>query len=195
MESKLRLNRFDTRKLSLTASLAAIYTIFRLVPLSRFIGTSGFLTASGMVTPIIGVLIEPEYGVLAVFIGTMVASFAPWNPGLRFGGLDFIPGALNLLVVSLAVRGRRNEACVILLGIIALFAVTPFTTVFVGSNLGSPPLPYFWFHLVALAILASPLSKSLPTWLKSGNYSRIAASVGIMAFAGTMAEHISGGVL
>src|SRR5713101_7307429 len=114
MESKLRLHRFDARRLSLTASLAAVYTIFRLVPLSRFIGASGFLTASGMVTPIIGVLIEPEYGVLAVLVGTMVASFAPWNP-LRFAGLDFIPGALNLLVVSLAIRGRRNEASVILL--------------------------------------------------------------------------------
>ncbi len=188
------MNRFDTRKLSLTASLAAIYTIFRLVPLSRFIGTSGFLTASGMVTPIIGVLIEPEYGVLAIFVGTMVAFLAPWNP-VKFAGLDFIPGALNLLVVSLAIRGRRNEASVILLGLIALFAITPFTRVFVGSNLGSPPLPYFWFHLVALAILASPISKSLPVWLKSGNYSLIAASVGIIAFAGTMAEHISGGIL
>jgi hypothetical protein len=180
--------------MSLTASLAAVYTVFRLIPLSRFIGGSGVLTVSGMVTPIIGLLIEPEYGVLAVFIGTMVASFAPWNP-LRFAGLDFIPGALNLLVVSLAVRGRRILASLVLLGTIAAFVLTPYTSVFVGSNLESPPLPFFWMHLLALGILVSPLSKWLLAGLRSANYSRIAVGVGVLAFAGTMTEHISGGIL
>ena len=180
--------------MSLTASLAAVYTVFRLIPLSRFIGTSGFLTASGMVTPIIGLLIEPEFGVLAVFVGTIVASFAPWNP-LRFAGLDFIPGALNLLVVSLAVRGRRIQASLVMLGTIAVFVLTPHTSVFVGSNLDSPPLPFFWMHMLALGILASPASNWLGSWFRSANYSRIALGVGIVALAGTMTEHISGGIL
>jgi len=147
-----------------------------------------------MVTPIMGILIEPEYGVLAIFIGTMVGSFSPLNT-LRFAGLDFIPGAMNLVVVSLALRGRRIQAGAILVAVIALFALTPNTRVFVGSSLGSPPLPFFWLHLLALGVLVSPPSKKLVDWLQTRTYSRVAASIGIAGFAGTMVEHLSGGIL
>ncbi len=194
MRTSHRFGGFDTRKLSLTAALAAIYTIFRLIPISRLIGINGSITASGMVIPIIGTLVEPEYGVLAIFIGTMVASFSPLNP-LRFAGLDFIPGAMNLVAVSLALRGRRLRVSMILLTIIALFALTPNTRIFVGSNLESPPLPFFWLHLLALGVLASPLSKNIVDWLQTRTYSRVAASIGIAAFGGAMIEHLSGGIL
>lgn len=187
------MRQVDTRKLALTAALAAIYTIFRLIPLSKLIGISGFITASGMVIPIIAILIEPEYGVLVVIIGTFIGSLSPFN-SLRFAGLDFVPGAIYLLIASLAVRGKIYQAGAVLLSIIALFSITPNTRIFVGA-FASPPLPYFWLHLVALVLLASPLSRNIPKWLQSKNYARVAASVGIVGFAGTMAEHLSGGIL
>lgn len=186
--------RFTPRKLALTASLAAVYTVFRLIPVSKFLGLQGFLTANGMVTPILGFLLDPSYGLLAVFIGTIVASFAPWNP-LRFGGLDFLPGTLNLLVVSLAIRGRRIEAGFIFIAVIVAFTLTPFTRVFVGTNLLSPPVPYFWLHLVALVLLLSPLSADLGNQLRSGSYADVGTAIAIIAFAGTMIEHLTGGIL
>src|SRR2546430_35610 len=106
--------RSGLRKLTLTASLAAIYTVFRAIPISSLIGISGSITAAGMIAPIIGILLEPAYGIVAVFTGTIVASLFPWNP-LRFYGLDFLPGALNVTLVSLAVRGRRTEATLMFL--------------------------------------------------------------------------------
>ncbi len=186
--------RFETRKLALTAALAAIYAIFRLIPLSKLIGISGTITASGIVIPIIAILIEPELGVLAVLIGTMVASLSPLNP-LKFAGLDFLPGTMNLLVASFAVRGQRLKACAALLVAIALFALTPNIKIFVGSNLYSPPLPFFWLHIAALGVLASPISKKIVDWLRSRDYTRVAASIGIVSFAGTMTEHVTGGIL
>ncbi len=187
------MRQVDTRRLALTAALAAIYTIFRLIPLSKLIGISGFITASGMVIPIIALLIEPEYGVLAVITGTFIGSFSPLN-SLRFAGLDFMPGAIYLLIASLAVRGKIYQAGTVLLAVVALFSITPNTRIFVGA-FASPPLPYFWLHLVALGLLVSPLSRNIPKWLQSKNYARVAASVGIVGFAGTMAEHLSGGIL
>ncbi len=210
------------RKLTLTASLAAVYTIFRAIPISTLIGTSGRITAAGMAAPLIGFLLEPSYGIAAVFVGTIIASLFPWNP-IKFYGLDFIPGALNVTLVSLVVRGRRMEAALMLLVTIGLFIINPYTRLFVGSSLLSPPIPYLWMHLVALFVLISPLSKDIAAkigadqlkaakimatwswrniktwpritrWLITQN-GRPAGAIAVLAFAGTMIEHVSGGIL
>ncbi len=186
--------RADLRKLTLTASLAAVYTIFRVIPISRLIGISGSITAAGMVVPIIGVLLEPSYGIATVFVGTLIASLFPWNP-LKFYGLDFLPGALNVALVSLAVRGRRTEAILMFLAVIGLFLINPFTTLFVGARYLSPPIPYLWLHLIALLVLISPVSRNLAQRLSSGNYSRLLTGVVVVAFTGTMIEHLTGGIL
>src|SRR5881398_507968 len=214
--------RSGLRKLTLTASLAAIYTVFRAIPISSLIGISGSITAAGMIAPIIGILLEPAYGIVAVFTGTMVASLFQWNP-LRFYGLDFLPGALNVTLVSLAVRGRRTEATLMFLVMIGLFFINPYTSIFVGRALLSPPIPYLWMHLAALIVLVSPLSKNLGTRLSlsrpepkvtsaTATWKNIRAwpkllhaavllnkslggAIAILAFTGTMIEHLAGGIL
>lgn len=182
------------RKLTLTASLAAVYTIFRAIPISSLIGISGSITAAGMIAPIVGILLEPAYGIVSVFIGTGVASFFPWNP-LKFYGLDFLPGALNVALVSLAVRGRRTEATMLFVIMLGLFTINPFTTIFVGSNLLSPPVPYLWMHLAALLVLVSPLAKNLGRRITSVHYPSLVWPVVVLAFTGTMLEHVTGGLL
>src|SRR5438046_10297247 len=186
--------RSGLRKLTLTASLAAIYTVFRAIPISRLIGISGSITAAGMIAPIIGILLEPAYGIVAVFTGTMVASLFPWNP-LRFYGLDFLPGALNVTLVSLAVRGRRTEATLMFLVMIGLFFINPYTSIFVGSASLSPPIPYLWMHLAALIVLVSPLSKNLALKLGSHHYANYVMPLAVLAVTGTRIEHLRSGLL
>src|SRR5213594_3079945 len=184
----------ETRKIALTSSLAALYTVFRAIPVSKLIGIPGFITAGGMIAPVLGILLEPSYGVFAVFVGTTLASFIPGN-GLRFFGLDFLPGATNVVLVSLVARGRRKEALLIFLVMIALFLINPFTEIFVGANLGSPPVPYLWLHLVALGFLASPLARDVRGRLTSGSSRQVLFGVFTLALTGTMVEHVTGGVL
>ena len=184
----------DTRKLTLTATLAAVYVVFRAIPIDKLIGINGTITAAGMIAPIIGILLEPAYGIVAVFTGTMVASLFPWNP-IKFAGLDFLPGALNVTLVSLAVRGRRTEATLMFLVTIALFIINPYTSIFVGSGLLSPPIPYLWMHLAAMIVLVSPLTKNLATSITSHHYSSLIRPVAVLAFTGTMLEHLTGGIL
>ncbi len=182
------------RKLALTASLAAIYTIFRAIPLASLIGISGTITAAGMIAPIVGILLEPAYAITAVFTGTMIASFLPWN-GFTLDGLGFIPGALNVALVSLVVRGRRTEATMMFLITLGLFVIHPYTSLFVGSALFSPPIPYLWMHLAALIVLVSPLSKGLGQRISSHRYTNIVWPITVLAFTGTMIEHAGGGLL
>ena len=168
--------------------------MFRAIPIDQLIGINGTITAAGMIAPIIGILLEPAYGIVAVFTGTMVASLFPWNP-IKFAGLDFLPGALNVTLVSLAVRGRRTEATLMFLITIALFVINPYTRIFVGSAEFSPPVPYIWMHLAALVILVSPLTKNLSTKITTHQYASLVRPMAVLAFTGTMIEHLTGGLL
>src|SRR3989449_4728435 len=137
---QIRRNRFDTRMITLTASLTALYVIPRTIILDRLIGVSGSITFSGIITPVLGVFLAPSYGIFAVFIGTMIAAFIPGSAGtLKFGGLDFLGGALNVALISLLVRGRRTEATFMYVATLGLFVINPNTEIFVGSNFPACP--------------------------------------------------------
>src|SRR3989454_3493385 len=205
---QIRRNRFDTRMITLTASLTALYVIPRTIILDRLIGVSGSITFSGIITPVLGVFLAPSYGIFAVFIGTMIAAFIPGSAGtLKFGGLDFLGGALNVALISLLVRGRRTEATFMYMATLGLFVINPNTEIFVGSNfpslpipfqwlrLPSPPVPYLWLHLVALAVLVSPLTRNLRDSFVFGARRDLAKAVLVVAFIGTMIEHVTGGIL
>ena len=205
---QIRKNRFDTRMITLTASLTALYVIPRTIILDRLIGINGAITFSGIITPVLGVFLAPSYGIFAVFLGTMIAAFIPGSAGtLKFGGLDFLGGALNVALISFLVRGRRTEATFMYLASLGLFVINPTTEIFVGSNfpslpipfqwfsLPSPPIPYLWLHLVALALLVSPLTRNLGDRFSFGSRRDLAKAVLVVAFIGTMIEHVTGGLL
>jgi hypothetical protein len=194
--------------ITLTASLTALYVIPRTLILDRLIGISGNLTFSGIITPVLGVFLAPSYGIFAVFVGTMIAAFIPGSAGaLKFGGLDFLGGALNVALISFLVRGRRIEATLMYVAIIGLFIINPNTEIFVGTNLPrlpspynglslpSPPIPFLWLHLIALVVLVSPLTRNLLDRFRFGSRRDLAKAVLIVSFIGTMIEHLVGGIL
>src|SRR3989442_6615815 len=101
---------FDTKRITLTASLAALYIIPRTIPLDRLIGVSGSITFSGIITPVLGVFLAPSYGIFAGFLGTMIAAFIPGSARrFQFVGLDFLRGAVKLALINLLDPGQRNE--------------------------------------------------------------------------------------
>lgn len=194
--------------ITLTATLTAVYIVPRTILLDRLIGVNGSITFSGIVTPVLGFFLAPSYGILAVFIGTMIAAFIPGSAGtLKFGGLDFLGGALNVALISLLVRGRRTEAILMYAATLALFVINPNTEIFLGSNfpklqvpfqwltVPSPPIPYLWLHLVALVVLASPLTRTLGDAFRFGSRRILVRAVLVGAFVGTMLEHVTGGIL
>ena len=205
---QIRKNKFDTRMVTLTAVLAAVYVIPRTIFLDRLIGVNGAITFSGILTPVLGFFLAPSYGILAVFIGTMIAAFIPGSAGtLKFGGLDFLGGALNVALISLLVRGRRTEAILMYIATLGLFIINPNTEIFVGSNfpklsapfqwltVPSPPVPYLWLHLIALAVLVSPQTRNMGDAFSFGARRTLAKAVFATAFVGTMQEHVTGGIL
>src|SRR5260370_28422547 len=145
---QIRKDRFAPRMIALTASLTALYVIPRTIILDRLIGINGAITFSGIITPILGVFLAPSYGIFAVFLGTMIAAFIPGSAGtLKFGGLDFLGGALNVALISFLVRGRRTEATFMNIATLGLFVINPNPKFFVGRSFQSLPIPFKWFRL------------------------------------------------
>src|SRR5437899_10628956 len=91
--------------------------------------------------------------------------------------------------------------------ILSLFVINPNTEIFVGTSLPnlpppfpwlrlpSPPVPYLWLHLVALGVLVSPLTRNLRASFVFGARRDLAKAVFVVAFIGTMIEHVTGGIL
>ncbi len=165
--------------------------------------------AGDFLAPLYGILLGPLLGPLAIAIGT-VAGFATGAPPV-FLGLDFLPGASCAAVVGLVIRRKQIESSILNSGLILVFLLLPFTSVFV--QVGNFLVPYVWLHLVGVALLVSPISRKAggevtkdwtgfrgnpPQFHKlrwSGYLWQHFLAFLVLAFAGTLAQHLMGGIL
>jgi uncharacterized membrane protein YeaQ/YmgE (transglycosylase-associated protein family) len=178
--------RLNTRQLTLAAVLAAVYLVLRSTPTFQMVGISGRFTAGDFMLPTIVLLAGPWGGLAAVFVGTILA-FAVSPP--IFFGLDFLPGIVNVAIMGSVLSSHRQVARLVYIIVFATFLVSPYSLLF-----GYGYVPYAWLHIIALAILLSPVSAKIPSWLEGRGLHQLAA-VGTLAFIGTMAQHLTGGLL
>jgi len=175
-----------TRQITLAAVFAIVYFILRVVPTFSMIGISGQFTAGDFLLTSIALTAGLWSGTISVLIGTIIAY--PIRAPV-FLGLDFLPGVANVFIAALLLAGKRRIAQVSYIGILVAFLASPYSLVY-----GYDHIPYVWLHVIALAILLSPVAARIPSWSKRGGYLGIAA-IGILAFVGTMAQHLVGGLL
>jgi hypothetical protein len=150
------------------------------------IGISGQFTAGDFLLTAIALTAGLWSGALSVLVGTIVAY--PIRPPFFFG-LDFLPGLVNVSMAALLFSGRQRIAQASYIVILVAFLASPYSLLY-----GYDHIPYVWLHLIALAVLLSPATSRIPSWSKRGGYYG-AAAVGILAFVGTMAQHLAGGLL
>ncbi len=187
----MKTSRSKSAKIALTAVFAALYFVLRSLPnpipfLFQMIGVSGRFTAGDFLLTIVALVAGLGGGVLSVFIGTVLAY--PMS-GTPFLGLDFLPGVMNILIVGLILGNRRRIAQGAYIALLLLFLVSPYSLLF-----GYGDVPYTWLHVVALVLLLSPVIARVPNWIvRNDNYQL--AAVATLAFVGTMAQHLTGGLL
>jgi len=110
-----------------------------------------------------------------------------------FLGLDFLPALVNAVALGLLVR--RKWAPVVALYIVLLvgFLLNPLTSIFI--NVGGYSFPFVWLHIAAFIVLLSPLGRKAGQWIETLKPAFLAAGIAIMAFIGTMMQHLMGGIL
>jgi len=175
-----------SRQITLAAVFAVVYFILRSVPTFQMIGIAGSFTAGDFVLTTLALIGGLWSGALAVVAGTILA-YASRAP--LFYGLDFLPALLNVAIVTLIVSKRHHIAQAAYLIVLLAFVVSPYSLTFAFGY-----IPYTWLHLVALVLLFSPLTTKVPRWLHASDFHQFLAVL-LLAFVGTMAQHLMGGLL
>jgi hypothetical protein len=106
-----------------------------------------------------------------------------------FFGLDFLTAFVNTVAIGFLMKRKWAPVVVLNFFLLVAFAVNPLTTLFFG------PVPFFWLHLVAFLVLISPLGRKAGQWVETLKPKFLTAGVAILAFVGTMMQHLTGNIL
>jgi hypothetical protein len=194
MSNLRNLNR-NTKAIAAIAIFAALYSVIRQIPMGPMIGLSTNFSVSDCLAPIYGIILGPYVGGASVLLGTFLA-MALGKP-VVFMGLDFLPAFVNVVAIGFLMRKKWVPAIILNVALLVIFAVNPLTTLFFNIPIGSSVItvPFFWLHIVALIVLISPLGYKAPSLIKSLKPAFIAIGVAILAFIGTMMQHLTGNIL
>jgi hypothetical protein len=180
-----------TKQIALLTIFTAFYIVLRFIPFSAIIGPSGgYLSLSDFLAPIIGILLGPYVGGLSVVIGNLGA-IGLGRPMLFFG-LDFLPDLMAVLATGFLVQQKRSKWAIVVglnAALLAIFLLNPLTSVFVFS------VPFAWLHIVAFILLLTPLSLMAGKWLYTIDIRKVTIGVLVLAFIGTMMQHLTGNIL
>lgn len=181
-----------TKQIALTAIFAAIYAVFRIIPTVPMIGAPGVtFSLSDILAPLYGIILGPYIGGLSVLIGTFTAMSVKTPV---FLGLDFLPAFVNAVALGFLVRRKWLPVIILNVILLAAFIANPLTLVFVplGSNFS---FPFMWLHIIALIVLISPLALMATKWIEKSKVNLAVAGFAILAFIGTMMQHLMGNIL
>ena len=175
---------------------AALYAVLRIMPTVPMVGGSGaYFSVSDIAAPLYGSILGLLTGGSSVILGTYLAmAFGRPAP---FLGLDFLPATVNAIAIALLLK--RKWGVVILLNAILLitFLLHPFTTILINIPIGDSliSIPFAWLHIVAFIILLSPLPRKAVDWVLTLETRNIAKGLAVLAFVGTMMQHLMGNLL
>jgi hypothetical protein len=175
-------SRNDAKTIASIAVFAALYAVLGYIPLFYIFGSYGqLITASLVVAPIIGIILGPAGGCLAVAIGGIVGMVITGSTPL--GIFTFLPGALDALCTGLAFRGKWYISAAIFATFIVAFAALP--------SIGDARW-FVWFDAVGLFLLLSPATTLAAEYIRTFNAQKLVMGMGIFAFIGVLADHIIG---
>ncbi|MCW4042835.1 MAG: hypothetical protein NWE90_03830 [Candidatus Bathyarchaeota archaeon] len=187
-----------SNSIMLVASLAAVYAILRIIPTFPLVGVPGaYFSVADVIASLYGILLGPYLGPLSIMLGTFIGYFAGRPP--VFLGLDFMPAAINSMVVGFIMRGKRKYSIIIYLVLLALFFFHPYAPrmIQVGLNFGedSFTFPFVWMHVIGLIILVSPVGTHISRLINEKSIKMSAIGFLLLSLIGTLSQHLMGNLL
>jgi hypothetical protein len=156
------------------------------------IGAQGAsFSLSDVLAPLYGILLGPFTGGFSIIVGTFVAM--GFGKPVIFLGLDFLPALVNAVALGLLVTRKWTPVVALYIVLLVGFLINPLTSLFI--NIGGYSFPFVWLHIVAFVVLLSPLGRRAGQWVETLKPSFLAAGIAVLAFVGTMMQHLMGGIL
>jgi hypothetical protein len=186
---------FTTKRIALFAIFSALYSVIRLIPMGPMIGLSNTFSVADCLAPVYGILLGPYIGGASIILGTFMAMV--YGKPVIFLGLDFLPAFVNAVAIGFLMKKKWIPAIILNVALLAIFVVNPLTTQLISIPFGSQTIavPFYWLHIIALAVLISPLGYKSGSWVKTLRPTFMAAGVAVLAFVGTMMQHLTGNIL
>jgi hypothetical protein len=181
-----------TKIIASIAVFSALYGVIRLVPLGPMIGLSQYFSVSDSLAPLYGILLGPFTGGISIIIGTALG----WLMGkpVSFLGLDFLPALVNTVAIGFLVKRQWKPVVILNIALLAMFIFSPYSLLTVEIP-GIFYFPFLWMHIVALIVLISPLRSKAVSWIETLKSTHIPWGVAILAFIGTMMQHLAGNLI
>lgn len=190
MSQLSHLNR-RTKIIAAIAIFTALYAALRIIPTVPMVGTGATFHLSDILAPLYGILLGPLIGGASIFLGTFVAIV--FGTPVTFFGLDFLPAFVVAVALGFLVKGKWLPVVILNALLLVLYAINPLTVNFIVTPWGT--VPYLWMHIAAFIVLISPLGHRAGKWVKSDKATAVTAGFIILAFVGTMMQHLTGGIL
>jgi len=190
MSKPKSINR-PAKTIAMIAIFAALYAALRIIPTVPMIGTGATFHLSDILAPLYGILLGPFVGGVSIIIGTF-AAIGLGTPA-PFLGLDFLPAFVVAVSLGFLVKGKWLPVVILNALLLIGYAINPLTVNFIVTPWGT--VPYLWMHIAAFIVLLSPLGRRAGKWVKSEKAATITAGFVVMAFVGTMMQHLMGGIL
>jgi hypothetical protein len=140
---------------ALTGIFAAIHLVITLIPFSLAIGGGGSISFGMISAPIIGFLLGPFFGVIAVVIGSLLAMF--------INTLIAILGPFTVLATAAGAFAAGAMRTKIRLAVPIIFIVA--FGIYLSSPVGVAVPLFIWFHLIVFAISFLFLIPQTSSWL------------------------------
>jgi hypothetical protein len=191
------LNNINTRTkiIASVAVFSALYGLIRIIPLGPMIGLSASFSLSDSLAPLYGIILGPFTGGVSVVIGTFLAMAMGKAPA--FLGLDFLPGFVNAVALGFLVKRAWKPVVLLNLALLVIFVLSPYSLLLVEIPIGNGTLafPFIWLHIIALIVLISPLRSKAISWIETLKPSHLPWGLAVIAFIGTMMQHLTGNLV
>jgi len=193
--SELRNLSYRTKIIASVAIFSALYGTIRLIPLGPMIGLSSSFSVADSLAPLYGIILGPFTGGLSIVLGTFLAIALGKLP--VFLGLDFLPAMVNAVALGFLVKGSWKSVAILNSAILAIFLLSPYSLLLVEIPISDQiyAFPFVWLHLAALILLISPLRSKAVSGLRTLKTTYLPWSLTIIAFIGTMIQHLTGNLV
>jgi hypothetical protein len=180
-----------TKLLAYSAAFAALYTVFRIIPISQLIGSSGFVPLSNALALTYALLLGPLAGSLSVILGTVIGYFMGNSP--VFLGLDFITPLTAVLAMSLMARRKFLWPLVAVFSVLLIsFNLSPMTIPMISIPGLGVSFPLTWLHFLALGTLIVYALAEGVRPSPSSSLARLTLILGAIAFVGLLLQQLVG---
>jgi hypothetical protein len=104
---------------------------------------------------------------------------------------------VNAVALGFLVKRKWKPVMILNVALLVIFLLSPYSLLLVEIPLGTGTFafPFVWLHVVALIVLISPLRSKAISWIETLKATYLPWGLAIVAFIGTMMQHLTGNLV